>query len=456
MKQAAAGIAPFFIIPRHVLGGTGYIAPSNRLNIAVIGTGLQGIRNIKNLLRFDDVQISAICDVSRLSRYTGRLEGEVSGRGPAIEAIKQWYALYRKEDYKDCREFVDFRDMFKEKNLFDAVLVATCDHIHAPASMWAIKHGKHVYCEKPLSHSVWEARKLAEAAREANVATQMGIQGHSGEGIRLTVEWIRDGAIGQVHEVHAWTDAGGIWSDYTDRPTETPPVPTELNWDLWLGPSPKRPYHSAYHPYTWKAWWDFGTGAIGDRGCHHMDPAFWALDLKHPTSVEGHSSILNNETTPKASIIYYNFPARGEMVPVKMVWYDGGLKPPRPEELEPGRNMGTDGILFIGEKGKILCGGWGRSPRLIPETTMKSYQKPPKILARTESHHRDWIDACKNGTRSCADFSYSAHMTEVLLLGLTAVRRQKKLEWDPNQMKVTNDPESEQYIRPAYQNGWSL
>lgn len=456
VKRAAAGVAPFFIVPRHVLGGPGYIAPSDRLNVAVIGTGLQGIRNIKSLLRFDDVQVPAICDVSDFNQYPSKFRGSVSGRGPAIEAIKEWYSLYRTEPYKGCREFIDFRNMFREENKFDAVLVATPDHTHATASMWAIKHGKHVYCEKPMSHSVWEARKLTAEAQKAKVATQMGIQGHSGEGIRAVVEWIRDGSIGPVKQVHAWTDAGGTWSDFTQRPRQTPPVPQGLNWDLWLGPKPKRPYHPAYHPYGWKAWWDFGTGAIGDRGCHHLDPAFWALDLNHPDSVEGRSGVFTDETTPKASLIYFNFPARGSMPPVQVTWYDGGLRPPRPEELETGRDLGNDGILFVGEKGKILCGGWGQSPRLIPEAEMKAYKRPAKTLPRVGDHHRDWIDACKNGGRSCADFSYSGPMTEVLLLGLVAVRRQKLLQWDPVEMKVINDPQSQQYIKTKYQNGWVL
>jgi len=453
----AGGPAAFFIVPRHVLGGAGFIAPSEKLNVAVIGTGMQGIRDIKNLLGYKDIQVSAICDVSQISHYTGPYEGRKAGRGPAINAMQEYYAQYRKdEELKTPAEFADFREMFKQKNLFDAVLVATCDHIHATASMWAIKNNKHVYCEKPLTHSVWEARKLAEAAKQSRVATQMGIQGHSGEGIRLIVEWIRDGAIGQVREVHAWTDAGGTWSDFTDRPKETLSIPDGLDWDLWLGPAVRRPYHSAYHPYSWKAWWDFGTGAVGDRGCHHLDPAFWALNLGHPTTVEGCSSIINNQTTPKACIIYYDFPARGDLSPVKVVWYDGGLHPARPEELEPERNMGKDGLLFIGDKGKILCGGWGESPRIIPDAKMKDYLRPTRSLSRVGDHFRNWIDTCKNGGSCGADFAYSALLTEVMLLGLVAVRRQKKLQWDPVAMKAINDPEAEAYLHPEYENGWTL
>jgi predicted dehydrogenase len=458
--SAAAATAGLTVVPRYVMGGSGNTPPSEKLNVAIIGTGGQGTQNIKELLGHADVQIIAICDVNEQSDYSRFYYGGVAGRKPALELIEKHYADQKSTgSYKGCASYIDFRQMFEKEKGIDAVLVATPDHIHAIATMTAIKNGKHVYCEKPLTHSIHEARKITEAARQAKVATQMGNQGHSGEGIRLTVEWIRDGAIGDVREVHSWSNTGGDWAgNLTVRPKETPPVPSGLDWDLWLGPTASRPYHPAYAPYNWRGWWDFGTGAIGDMACHNMDPAFWALELGHPTSVEAGSSGINPETTPLTSTIHYQFGARKNMPPVKMTWYGGGLMPPRPEELEAGRELtgGGNGILFVGDKGKIMCPGWGGSPRIIPETKMKAYKLPPKTLARSKGHHRDWIDACKGGKPASSNFDYAGPMTEVVLLGNVALRAGRKLDWDGPNMKATNAPEADRYIRPEYHNNWTL
>jgi len=453
-------VTAFAAVPRYVLGGSGYTAPSEKLNIAVTGTGGQGTHNIKGLLGHSDVQVMAICDVNEQSDYSRFYYGGTAGRKPAAELINKRYAGNKATaDYKGCQVYIDFRRMLEKEKAIDAVLVATPDHIHSVATMAAIKRGKHVYCEKPLTHSIYEARRITEAARQAKVATQMGNQGHSGEGIRLTVEWIRDGAIGDVREVHSWSNTGGDWAPgYTARPTETPPVPAGLDWDLWLGPAEHRPYHPAYAPYNWRGWWDFGTGAIGDMACHNMDPAFWALELGHPVSVEASSSGINPETTPLKSTIRYEFPARKNMPPVKVTWYGGGLMPPRPEELEPGRKLtgGGNGILFVGDKGKIMCPGWGGNPRIIPEEKMKAYKLPPKTIPRVEGHHRDWINACRGGTPASSNFDYAGHLTEVVLLGNVALRTGKKLAWDGENMKATNAPEADKYIHPEFHNGWTL
>jgi predicted dehydrogenase len=231
-----------------------------------------------------------------------------------------------------------------------------------------------------------------------------------------------------------------------------------MDWDLWLGPVKKRPYHPAYAPYNWRGWWDFGTGAIGDMACHNMDPAFWALKLGQPTAVEACSTNINSETTPFGSIVYYEFPARDGMPTVKMTWYSGGLMPPRPEELEAGRQLAGagNGILFVGDRGKIMCEGWGGSPRIIPESKMREYKLPKKTLPRSKGHHRDWLDACKGGPAASANFDYSGPMTEVILLGNVALRTREKLQWDGANTKATNCANAEQYIRPEYQNGWTL
>jgi predicted dehydrogenase len=269
-------------------------------------------------------------------------------------------------------------------------------------------------------------------------------------------EWIWDGAIGAVREVHAWSDTGGWGGSLEGRPPETPPVPDDVDWDLWLGPMPYRPYHPIYTPYNWRGFWQFGTGSIGDMACHNMDPAFWALKLGHPASVEAFCAKLNPETTPYGSIVHYEFPARGDMPPVKLTWYDAGLRPPRPEELGPNFVFDRNGILLVGDKGKILCGGWSRGPRLIPEEKMKNYKQPPKKLRRVPGHQRDWVDACKGGPPASSNFNYGGHLTEVVLLGNVATRTGKKLVWDGENMKAENAPEADQYIRMEYRKGWSL
>jgi predicted dehydrogenase len=453
----AGTTAALTIVPRHVLGGSGYVPPSEKINIAVIGTGGQGIENIKQLLQEPDVQIIAIADPDEESDLSRFYYGGTGGRVPALKLIRESDSQKSAGTGKSCVEYIDFRQMLEKEKAIDAVLVATPDHVHAVATMAAIQLGKHVYCEKPLCHSIYEVRKIAEAARQAKVATQMGNQGHSGDGIRLTCEWLWDGAIGQVREVHSWAVVEP-WTELKARPKETPRAPASLNWDLWLGPAPYRPYHPAYAPVTWRCWYDFGTGILGDFACHHLDPAFWGLKLGYPTSVEATSFGGSSETYPWASIVYYEFPARGEMPPVKLVWYDGGLAPETPEELEPGRKLSRNGhgILFVGDKGKMVCGGWGGTPRLIPESAMTAYKLPPKTIPRVEEHHRNWLDACKGGPPACANFEAIGPMVEVVLLGCISQRTGEKLYWDGPNMRCTNVAAANDYVRSPYREGWTL
>jgi len=433
----AAAVAAFTIVPKFVLGGPGNTPPSEKLNIAGVGVGGQGGGDLKAL---ESENIAALCDVDW--RHA---------RG----AFKR---------YPKAAKYKDFRKMLeKEDKNIDAVMVATPDHIHAPASMAAIKMGKHVYCEKPLTHSVYEARKVAEAARKADVATQMGNQGQASNQTRLMCEMVWGGAIGPVREVHVWTDRpnrglnGVYWPQGVDRPKETPPVPDTLDWDLWLGPAPQRPYNPAYLPFKWRGWWDFGTGALGDIGCHALDPIFRALKLGAPTSIEGISTLVNTETYPLSSKVHYEFPARGEMPPVKVTWYDGGMRPPRPEELEDGRQFGSNGKLFIGDKGKML------SERIIPETKMKEYGKPKQLLERSPGHHIEWINACKGGKPAGSNFDHAGPLAEAVLLGNVALRpelkeigNRKKLLWDPEKFEITNAPEANRFLRREYRKGWTL
>ena len=458
MGNSAAAAAAFTIIPRSALGTSGKPAPSERVNLAFIGTGDQGMGNLKELLRLEDVEVVAVCDAAQEVSYANVEFGGKAGLKVAREAVNRHNAERNKSGAsKGCAGYVDFREMLEKEAGIDAVVVSTPDHVHAVACLAAIKRGKHVYCEKPLAHSIYEVRMVTEAARKAGVATQMGNQGHSGEGIRLAVEWIRDGAIGPVREVHGWTGVGRAdWVKTKGRPKETPPVPETLDWDLWIGPAPHRPYHPAYAPYNWRGWWDFGTGAIGDMACHNLDPAFWALNLGSPISAEASCSGLDSENVPFGALYLYEFPARGVMPPVTLKWYDGGLMPPRPRELEEGRSMGDEGVYLVGDKGVLMCGGWAESPRIIPESKMAAYKRPPQTIPRVQGHHRDWIDACKGGGPASSHFDYAGPLTETVLLGNVALRTGKKIYWDGPNLKATHAPEAGPYIKPAFREGWSL
>ncbi|MFQ5638954.1 MAG: Gfo/Idh/MocA family protein [bacterium] len=460
LGKTAVAAAALTIVPRHVLGGAGYIAPSNKINLAMIGTGGQGTYDMKQFLQIADVQVVAVCDVFERCDHSKFFFDGWAGRQPAQKRVDEHYAQQTKTNsYKGCAGYVDFRDMLENYQDIDAVAIATTDNIHAVAAMAAINKGKHVYCQKPLTHDIYEARVVTEAARKAGVATQMGNQGHAGEGNRLMVEWIADGAIGDVREAHVWTNRpAGWWPQGIDRPDTIPSVPRGLDWNLWLGPAPFRPYHPAYVPFSWRGWWDFGTGALGDMGCHLIDTPVWALNLGHPTSVQASSTPLNDETGPLASIVHYEFPARGSMPPVKMVWYDGGLTPPRPAELEAGRRMGDgSGVLLIGDKGTIMCNTYGNNPRLIPETAMKAYKQPPKTIVRVKGIYHDFIEACKGGPAACSNFAVSGPMTEIVLLGNLAVRMPgQRLLWDGPNMRVTNVAEASKFVKREYFADWTL
>jgi predicted dehydrogenase len=443
LLSGAAGAGVFMMVPRHVLGGARQTAPSDRINIACVGAGGQAAWDIDQLEKAG-AHIAYLCDVDLKN---------------AAETFAKYPQIPKYRDYRDMIE--------KEKEKIDAVLVAVPDHTHAPASMYAIKRGKHVYCEKPLTRTVYEARAVGKAARDAKVATQMGNQGMAFEGNRLINEWIWAGAIGNVREVHVWSDRPTHkgknplwWAQGIERPVDTPPVPETLNWDLWLGSAPARPYHPAYVPFAWRGWWDFGSGGLGDMGIHNIAPAFSALKLGAPISVHACSTPVFPETLPLASIVHYEFPARGKMPPVTLHWYDGGLVPARPRALEDNRELNReDGLIFVGDRGTILVEGWGgESPRLIPESKMKSFRRPPQTLPRSIGHHKEWLEACKGKGTPRSNFpDFAGPLTEAVLLGTVSVRLGgKKLYWDPVNLKVTNSDEATRLLHYQYREGWSL
>ncbi len=453
----AGALSTFRVVHRAVLGGMGKTVPSERLQVAIIGTGGQGITNLKELLKHTDVSVSAICDVAEFWDNSHLYYRHHGGRGPARQVIEEYARQHTDRAIPKFRVFSDYRVMLEQAGRdIDAVLVATPNHVHAVASMAAIQAGKGVYCEKPLTHSIYEARRLDRAAREAGVATQMGNQGHSTDDIRRAVEWVRDGVIGKVRQVHAW-HGGPNRPMPAQRSTDRPAEPNGLFWDLWLGPAPARPYHPDYTPLAFHYWWDFGSGTLGNYGCHTLDTAVWALDLKHPTLVEASSTPLSNETTPLAMTCHYVFPAQGDRPSVDLFWYEGGLRPPRPACLPVDEELPeAGGSLMIGETGAILSGVWSGSPRVIPEEKMHVVQNSPIRLPRSQGHHRDWINACKGGPAASSNFEYAARLTEIVLLGSVALRTGKTLHWDGPSMSATNALEAERYIRGSFRKGWEI
>lgn len=412
-------------------------SPNSKLDVGIIGTAGKGLVDSKGL---SSENIVALCDVDA---------------DKLITAAKKWpYArLYR-----------DYRYMLEQEQKLDAVTVTIPDHHHACAAMHAIKSGINVYCQKPLTHTISEARALTLEARRRKVVTQMGNQGHSGEGNRQLCEMIWSGAIGPVREVHCWTNRP-IWPQGLQRPKETDRVPSWLDWDLWVGQAPMRPYvakwpdgKAVYHPFTWRGFWDFGCGALGDMGCHIMDGANWALKLNAPTSVEiVDSSPLSAEMAPKWSIIRYQFPQRGDMPPCTLTWHDGGKFPPRPPEMEAER-FPQSGSLFIGDKGKIMSETYGGRPRLLPESSMADYKRPDPTIPRVPDNdpYKDFIRACKGGPAACSNFDVAGPFTEMVLLGNLVLRVGKKIEWDSVAMSVKHAPEADQYIHAHPRSGWKV
>lgn len=454
IKTAATAVTAFNILPRHVLGGPRFVPPSEKVNVAMVGVGGRGTQNMKELLKLEDVQVIAIADPAESYSLEDYYYKGLGGRLPAIAAVEKHYA--EKTPNFRCAGYEDFRVMLAKEKAVDAVVCATPDHLHAYVSIHAMRSGKHAYCEKPLTHNIWEAREVARVARETGLATQMGNQGHSTPGIRDTVEHLRAGTIGTVREIHAWVGTKRWNPALLTKPSDSQPIPQGMNWDLWSGPREPREFNSAYHPVSWRDFWTFGGSAMGDFGCHDLDAATWAFDLPPPTRADPvWVGPTDEEIAPHGCQIFYDFPARGAQPPIRLTWHDGGLRPRAPEVL--GKfPLPKRGVLFIGDKGAIQCDGAGGAPRVFPESLRASITKPEQTLKRSNGHHRDWIDACKGGDPASSNFAYGARLTEIALVGVLALRMRKPIDWDAANMRATGLPEADKLIRGSYRSGWEI
>jgi predicted dehydrogenase len=495
-RRAFAGTAAFMIVPRYVLGGKGYVPPSDRITMASIGMGRQGQVVTMGLLAHPDAQVIAVCDCNRGSKdyveysknallmAARKLLGTgyenwgedlaspgdedlkhgfhtslgMGGREPAKRLVEAYYASRnesRSGTYKGCTAYIDFRELLEKEKDLDAVYVATPDHWHAPISLAAMRKHKHVLCQKPMAHSIADARRMAQASREAKLAGGLPVNNPSTQNTRLIAEWIADGAIGKVLEVHNWSSRP-FWPQGIDRPKESQPVPEGLDWDLWVGPAPERPFNKAYLPFVWRGWYDFGCGSFGDMGCYSFAGVFKILGLTPPVSVEASSSDSYDETFPLASIVHLNFPASGNRGPVRMSWYEGGLRPARPAGLKQEDQRlflgGEDGegVMYVGDKGILLAEFDGGNPRVYPES--------PKYQAHSTQDEEpedrgiavnQWIAACKGGPAPLASFETQGPVTEAFLLGCLAQRFPGHfLEWDTTKMRITSFEDANSYVDP--------
>lgn len=460
LKSAGLATATFTIVPRFVLGGNGFVPPSDTLYIAGIGVGGKGESDLTSIAKNPKAKISFLCDVDERMTVNSRKN------------------FPKAAFYKDFRTMLD-----KEAKNIDAVVVSTPDHTHAVATMAAITRGKHVYVQKPLTHSIYEARMLTEAARKYKVVTQMGNQHASADQVRTTKEWVDAGLIGDVTNVLAWTNRP-VWPQGIPTPTGKFDIPKELDWDLWLGPVQQMDFNPIYLPFNWRGWWRFGTGALGDMACHILDPTFRILPIDYPSEVECSATTAWSdffkeanyvESCPSSSIIHLKFPRKDGKGNITLTWMDGGLVPKRPEELLPDEMMGEggNGFIFEGTKGKIMA-NYSKNPVLLPTSRMKEVELPkpsiPRIAGGPEGHYTEWVDACLKGYGNMtlsSSFDYAGPFTEAVLMGNLAIRSyamknekgypgRKKLLWDAKNMRITNFEDANQFVKREYRAGWSL
>jgi predicted dehydrogenase len=492
LKSSAAATAAFTLLPSGAHARPRRISANDRVNVATIGCGGMGRANMHALA---GMNLVAMCDVdwayvdTRFADIPKQMENaqkraqdaaDPVQRERALQQVKDWQAL--QAQIPKSKRFTDYREMLDKQKNIEAVVIAGPDHTHAIQALAAMDLGKHVYVQKPLCWSVEECRLLAARAAKTKVQTQMGNQGHSSDDARKVNEYIQSGAIGTITEVHVWTNRPlAYWPQGIPRPAPMPanaealpwnmngvmtraagsfgnyPPPDKLAWDLFLGPSRWIDYHPIYHPFNWRGWTDWGVGAIGDMGAHLIDSAFWALDLDTPTTIETTSTPYNKDTYPMASTTHYTFPARGSRPAVQMTWYDGGLLPPKPEELgEEELNKGG-GVLFVGTKGKLMHDTYGFNPRLLPKSLHDSVGTPPQTYERIKtSHEMNWIDAIRGTQKNTSPFDYSAKLTEIMLLGVVALNAGKKIHYDGANMRILNVADSDALLKRTYREGWKL
>jgi hypothetical protein len=484
LGTVSAATAGFTIIPRHVMPGNGYLQPSDTVNVAGIGIGARGASNLRGLCDPDEPIVTPQRTstgqplskeelAAREARMANRPQQGAPGaqqqqrpqqaREPvklaniyALCDVDTGFAAHIFKGYPKAKVYTDWRQMLEKEKSIDAVMIGTPDHNHAPIAAAFMRQKKHIYIEKPMCKTIFECRKLAEIAKEYNVVTQMGNQGHASEGARLINEWIQSGAIGLVREVHLSTNRP-IWPQGNIPRPSGAPVPKTLNWDVWLGPAPKKDYHPDICHFNWRGLRDYGTGALGDMGAHIYDHPFWSLNLGIPTRIQASSSVYNDEFWPLAEMITYEFPARGYMPPLKITWVDGGLRAPRPAEMDPGVRVNS--AMYLGDKGVLMHGDYGSNPQLIPKKAMDEFVPPKPWLPRSPGIYAEWIDAIKNNTKSSTDFSYAGKLVETMMLGNIAVlmaNRNVTLEYDPEKMQFTNLPEANALLHYEYRQGWTL
>ena len=489
---SAATAFAFTVVPRHVLGGPEYVAPSDKINLGYIGLGTQGLREIPRLLSNPDIHIVAVCDPNtdstdyvdwskhglrnQIRRFLENptwgegVDGIRGGREVGREIVEAYYAKHKPSNtYKGCSSYADFRELLEKEKDLDAVKIMTPDHLHATIAIAAMKKGKHVVMHKPVANVLSESRLAIETTRKMQVATHLSAwSSRNKNSIDLIRGWISDGAIGTLREVHNWINKP-IWPQWPTCPTETPPVPEGFDWDLWLGPALYRPYHPNYTHAVFRGWYDFGSGILGDMGNYSLWPVFMAFDLGPPVSIEANPSFTcaivdhvsgvqeNKVSFPHASTMRFKFPGRGEMPPLDLYWYDGGMRPPTPEELDmDNKEMPASGMMFVGDRGKILGDFLGNNPQIIPEKKMREYQGAKKTAGTRVTRDRDWIEAFKGGEPSPGNFENVEACSEAICLGAVALRVGRKIEWDSKNMKITNIPEANEFLYRKYRKGWEL
>lgn len=485
---AKASLA-FTIVPRHVLGGRGFIAPSDKLNIAYIGCGTQGLREMCDLLARPELQIVSVCDPNKMSTnyidwspngirngirevlndpaWGSSYQGIPGGRDVGQELVEKFYSKQQHSNFKGCSSYADFRELLEKEKDIDAVKIMTPDHLHGYIAIAAMKKGKHVVIHKPLANRMYEARLVIDTARQTGVSTHL-LAWSKRPGAEQVKQWIAAGHIGQLREIHNWSNRP-VWPQWTANPTDTPPVPDGFDWDLWLGPVPDRPYHPNYTHNVFRGWYDFGAGSIADMGHYSLWPLFLTLGINTApysaeawgtttSAIDNHVShgVQNDVAFPYSCIVRFKFPQQTTLPPFELFWYDGGMRPNTPDELGNG-SLEREGMMFVGDKGKIIAGFRCEHPRLLPDSKMQSVmQGQPMKKEEADRNDQYWIDAFKNKTQSPGSFLLAGPVTETILLGGVALRAKKRLEYNSRDMKITNDEAANKYFHREYRKGWEL